>query len=106
MSASVEEPAEGTRYPRASTVGNPAFELRNPAFDLEEGGSGAQQAKTTMDGLAGVATAAGSMAAAQRAADDNVDASLAQYMAQREAKKAARGRKPVSDRLKKLRGGG
>lgn len=44
--------------------------------------------------------------AAQRAADDNVDASLAQYMAQREAKKAAGGRKPVSDRLKKLRGGG
>ena len=42
----------------------------NPTFDdLEEGGSGAQQAKTTMDGLAGVATAAGSMAAAQRAAD-------------------------------------
>ena len=63
MSASVEEPAEGTRDPRASTVGNPAFD------DLEEGGSGAQQAKTTMDGLAGVATAAGSMAAAQRAAD-------------------------------------
>ena len=43
--------------------------------------------------------------AAQRAADANVDASLQQYMAQREAKKAAAGggRKPVSDRLKKLR---
>ena len=42
--------------------------------------------------------------AAQRAADANVDASLQQYMAQREAKKAAGGgRKPVSDRLKKLR---